>query len=81
LTTISGEPAGAVLIISAGHDPSDKTYLGKYGEGERIKMLLWFPEEYKNGFNMSWWWDYFIHRETKGPYWNGEALVYFPKAE
>jgi len=81
LTTISGEPAGAVLIISIGHDPSDKTYLSKYSEGEKIQMLIWFPEEYKTKISPDWWWGYFLHRETDGPDWNTEAIVYFLKGD
>lgn len=81
LTTISSEPEGAVLIISAGHDTSDRTYLSKYSEGEKIQMLIWFPEEYKGGFSFGWWWHYFVHRETKGPYWNTEGIVYFLQSD
>jgi hypothetical protein len=77
LTTVSSEPAGAVLIISVDHDPSDKTYLSKYDEGEKIKMLIWFPEEYKSKVSPSWWWGYFLHRQTDGQDWDTKGVVYF----
>jgi uncharacterized protein (TIGR03663 family) len=77
LTTVSSEPAGMVLIISAGHDPSDKTYLSKYGEGETVKMLIWFPEEYKSKVSPIWWWGYFLHRQTDGQDWDTKGVVYF----
>jgi uncharacterized protein (TIGR03663 family) len=77
LTTVSSEPEGAVLIISAGHDPSDKTYLSKYGEGESVKMLIWFPEEYKSKVSPSWWWRYFLDRQTDGQDWDTKGVVYF----
>jgi hypothetical protein len=73
------QPAGLALIISAGHEPSDGSYLEKYGEGEKIDMLIWFPEEYRD-FSMGWWWGYFLHRETLGPYWTSEGMVFFLKS-
>jgi len=42
-------------------------------------MLLWFPEEYRD-FSMGWWWGYFLHRETLGPYWTSEGIGYFLKS-
>ena len=73
------QPEGSVLIVLAGHEPDDESYLEKYTEGERINMLIWFPEEYRD-FDLGWWWGYFLHRETLGPYWNTEGIVYFPKS-
>ncbi len=74
------QPIGSVLIVRADHEPAaGESYLENYGEGERIKLLLWFPEEYKSGFGLGWWWRYFLHRETLGPYWTTEGIVYFPK--
>jgi predicted membrane-bound mannosyltransferase len=81
LSSITSVPSGAVLILAADHVPADSQYLEKYGKGEKVKTTIWFPEEYKNGFNMGGWWNYFIHRDTKGPYWNSEVVVYFLKAE
>ncbi|KPJ54268.1 MAG: hypothetical protein AMJ37_00720 [Dehalococcoidia bacterium DG_18] len=73
------QPKGSVLILSTDHEPADESYLEKYGEGERIKQLIWFPEEYRD-FDLGWWWGYFLHRETLGPYWTTEGVVYFPKS-
>ena len=74
------QPSGSVLILSADHEPAaNESYLEKYGEGERIKLLIWFPEEYRD-FDPGWWWGYFWHRETLGPYWTTEGIVYFPKS-
>lgn len=78
------QPSGSVLIVGLGNEPADESYLEKYGEGERITMLIWFPEEYKkehnSDFGPGWWWGYFLHRETLGPYWTTEGIVYFPKS-
>ena len=74
------QPSGSVLILSADHEPAaNESYLERYGEGERIKLLIWFPEEYRD-FDLGWWWGYFLHRETSGPYWTTEGIVYFPKS-
>ena len=81
LSSITSVPSGSVLILATSHVPADSQYLEKYGEGEKIKTTIWFPEEYKGDFSFGWWWNYFLHRETKGPYWNSEVVVYFPKAE
>jgi hypothetical protein len=68
-----------VVIVRSDHEPADESYLQKYGEGERINILIWFPEEYRD-FDIGWWWGYFLHRETLGPYWNTEGIVYFLKS-
>jgi uncharacterized protein (TIGR03663 family) len=73
------QPQGSVLIVLAGHEPADESSLQQYGEGERINMLIWFPEEYRD-FDLGWWWGYFLHRETLDPYWNTQGIVYFPKS-
>ena len=73
------QPSGSVLIVRSDHEPADESYLEKYGDGERIKQLIWFPEEYRD-FDLGWWWGYFLHRETLGPYWSTEGVVYFPKS-
>jgi uncharacterized protein (TIGR03663 family) len=73
------QPQGSVLIVLAGHEPADESRLQHYGEGERINILIWFPEEYRD-FDLGWWWGYFLHRETLGPYWNTQGIVYFPKS-
>jgi len=72
------QPKGSVLVLRADHVPADESYLEKYDEGERINLLIWFPEEYRD-FDLGWWWGYFLHRETLGPYWITEGIVYFPK--
>ena len=79
------QPRGSVLIVGSGNEPvGNETYLQKYGKGERITMLTWFPEEYKkehnSDFGLGWWWGYFLHRETEGLYWTTEGIVYFPKS-
>ena len=42
-----------------------------------------FPEEYKkehnSDFGPGWLWGYFLHRETEGPYWSQEGIIYFPR--
>jgi uncharacterized protein (TIGR03663 family) len=73
------QPRGSVLILSAGNEPADQSYLEKYDEGDRINLLIWFPEEYRD-FDLGWWWGYFLHRDTLGPYWTTEGVVYFPKS-
>jgi len=74
------QPAGLVLIIRSDHELDVKeSYLEEYSEGEKINMLTWFPEEYRD-FSMGWWWGYFLHRETSGPYWITEGIVYFPRS-
>jgi hypothetical protein len=66
-----------VLIIhTSSENDVDKSYLEKYGEGQKFHHLIWFPEEYRD-FDLGWWWDYFFHRETRGPYWSQEGIVYF----
>lgn len=69
--------AGTVLLIEAGHQSSVEPVLGKYGEGQRFRELLWFPEEYRD-FSFGWWWRYFLSRETEGAYWSTEGIAYFP---
>ena len=74
------QPNSLVLILSAGHESAvNESCLEKYGEGERINLLIWFPEEYRD-FDLGWWWGYFLHRETLGPYWTTEGIVYFLKS-
>jgi len=74
------QPAGLVLIIRSDHELDVKeSYLEEYSEGEKINMLTWFPEEYRD-FSMGWWWGYFLHRETSGPYWITEGIGYFLKS-
>jgi len=71
------QPKGSVLIIhTSSENDVDKSYLEKYGEGQKFHHLIWFPEEYRD-FDLGWWWDYFFHRETRGPYWSQEGIVYF----
>ena len=71
------QPKGSVLIIHASSEASvDKSYLEKYGEGQRFHHLIWFPEDYRH-FSFKWWWGYFLHRETSGPYWSQEGIAYF----
>ena len=77
LSAIDRPPEGTVLLLDAGHESAAKPYLDKYGEGQRFRYLIWFPEEYRD-FDLGWWWGYFLHRETGGPYWSQEGIVYFP---
>jgi predicted membrane-bound mannosyltransferase len=71
------QPKGSVLIIhTSSENDVDKSYLEKYGEGQKFHHLIWFPEEYRD-FDLGWWWGYFFHRETRGPYWSQEGIVYF----
>lgn len=83
LSTIDHPPRGTVLLLGAGNESVAQPYLEKYGPGRRFHQLLWFPEEYR-GLHISssdswrWWWDYFLHRKTLGPYWFTEGIAYFP---
>ncbi|MEA1959014.1 MAG: TIGR03663 family protein [Chloroflexota bacterium] len=79
LTSMTSEPQGWVLILNIANEAAAAPYIDKYGEGERITMLIWFPEEYKDKekFTPDWWWGYFLHRETEGPLLNREGIVYF----
>jgi uncharacterized protein (TIGR03663 family) len=77
-SSINSVPRGSVLILEVGHVPADSQYLEKYGEGERFKYLIWPPEDYKSGFNLKWWWNYFLNREAND-YLMREAIIYFPK--
>ncbi|MFQ5924516.1 MAG: flippase activity-associated protein Agl23 [Dehalococcoidia bacterium] len=79
LSTIDRPPAGTVLLLSAGNEQAAQPYLEKYGEGQRFRQLLWFPEEYRD-FNLGWWWDYLRQRKTLGPYWTTEGIAYFPRS-
>ncbi|HUU62663.1 MAG TPA: flippase activity-associated protein Agl23 [Dehalococcoidia bacterium] len=75
------QPSGSVLIVSTGNRPTgDEGYLENYGEGEEIRGLIWFPEEYKSGFSIGWWWGYFWDRETENGYGGPNVIVYFPKS-
>ena len=75
------QPRGSVLIVHESNKPAgNESYLEKYGEGQRFRHLIWFPEEYRD-FDFAWWWDYFLHRETRGSYREGgaqEGIIYFP---
>ena len=77
LGAIDRPPAGTVLLLDAGHESAAQPYLDKYGEGQRFRYLIWFPEEYRD-FDLGWWWGYLLHRETEGPYWSREGIAYFP---
>ena len=83
LSAMDQPPQGTVLLLLKDHAQAAEPYLGKYGEGQEFHQLLWFPEEYRE-FNpldsdsWRWWWDYFLHRHTQGPYWTSEAIAYFP---
>lgn len=89
--SISGPPGGSVLILGTANVEKAKPYLEKYGEGRRIRTLMWFPESYKemtpgkflrNIISLEAWkngWRYFLYRETWCPSGSGDAMVYFPK--
>ncbi len=79
LSAIAHSPQGTVLLLSAGNEQAAQPYLEKYGEGQEFRHLLWFPEEYRD-FDVGWWWDYFLERETLGPYWSSEGIAYFPES-
>ncbi len=79
LSTIDDPPVGTVLLLGAGNEEAAQPYLEKYGEGQRFRQLLWFPEEYRD-FDLGWWWDYFMHRKTLGPYLSTEGIAYFPRS-
>jgi hypothetical protein len=79
MSSITSVPRGSVLILRADHDPSDRQYLEKYGEGERIRMLIWFPEDYKGNFDIEWWWGYFWGRDAGAACLKTEGIVYFLK--
>lgn len=77
LSSIDQPPEGAVLLVEISHESAVQPYLEKYRERQRFRELLWFPEEYRD-FDIGWWWRYFLHRETLGPYWSTEGIAYFP---
>lgn len=77
LSAIERPPPGAVLLLDAGHQSAAQPYLDKYGPGQRFRYLIWFPEEYRH-LDLGWWWGYFLHRQTEGPYWSREGIAYFP---
>jgi len=84
LSAIDRPPRGTVLLLSAGNEQAVQPYLGEYGEGQEFRHRLWFPEEYREYCffdSDSWrmWWDYFLERETSGPYWSTEGIAYFPE--
>ncbi len=85
LSAIDHSPRGTVLLLSAGNEQAAQPYLEKYGEGQEFRHLLWFPEEYReyhffDSDGWRWWWDYLLYRETLGPYWSTEGIVYFPES-
>ncbi|MDY6918044.1 MAG: TIGR03663 family protein [Chloroflexota bacterium] len=71
--------AGTVLLVEAGNRASVEPVLGKYGEGQDFRELLWFPEEYRD-FSFGWWWRYFLLKDTQGDYWSTEGIAYFPES-
>lgn len=85
LSAIDHSPQGSVLLLLKDHEQAAQPYLGEYGEGQEFLQLLWFPEEYREYCffdSDSWrrWWDYFLERETSGPYWITEGIAYFPES-
>jgi len=76
LSSISNPPAGTVVILAASNKTAAEPYLGEYGEGQRFPYLIWFPEEYRD-FDFGWWWGYFLHRDTDGPYWSQDGISYW----
>ncbi|MDY6893449.1 MAG: TIGR03663 family protein [Chloroflexota bacterium] len=79
LSAMSSPPEGTVLLLASDNEATAQPYLDNYDEGQRFHYLTWFPEEYRD-FKPGWWWRYFLHRETNGPYWQWEAIAYFPQA-
>jgi uncharacterized protein (TIGR03663 family) len=81
LSSVSEPPQGSVLLIKAKNKEAAELYLEKYDEGQEFQHLIWFPEEYKD-FDLGWWWNYFLHRKTEGPYWTSgtEGIAYFPES-
>jgi uncharacterized protein (TIGR03663 family) len=85
LSSIDGPPAGTVLLLSASNEQAAEPHLDKYGEGQRFRQLLWFPEEYRDfdffgSDSWRWWWNYLLHRTTEGPYWSTQGIAYFPES-
>jgi len=81
LSSVSEPPQGSVLLLKANNKDAAEPYLEEYDEGQGFQHLIWFPEEYKD-FDFGWWWDYFMHRKTEGPYWTSgtEGIAFFPKS-
>ena len=81
LSSVNELPKGSVLLLKANNKDAAEPYLEKYDEGQGFQHLIWFPEEYKD-FDFGWWWDYFMHRKTEGPYWTSgtEGIAFFPKS-
>jgi uncharacterized protein (TIGR03663 family) len=83
-SNLTQEPAGDVLLIKKKHVESAQPYLGKYGEGQEFRHMLWFSEEYKSSTfsdNLKFWWNYFFDRNKTNPYWSSgtEGVFYFLK--
>ncbi len=77
----SGPPEGAVLIVSEGEKPvGNESWIANYDSGEQIHLLIWYPERpvYKGTLNQSWYFEYFLQRDSFKPYWTSNAWVYFP---
>jgi uncharacterized protein (TIGR03663 family) len=74
-SNLTKEPAGDVLLIKKKHVESAQPYLGKYGEGQEFRHMLWFTEQYKTdkfSDNLKAWWTYFFNRRGDNPWWGDE---------
>ena len=76
LGSITEPPDSTVVAVDVGHQSAVEPYLDGYEEVGRFSELLWFPEEYRD-LDPGWWWRYFLQRETQGPYWSTEGILYF----
>lgn len=85
LGSATAPPQGDILLVAAGHEGQVSPYLDKYGAGQKIRQIIWFPEEYKQWKASDlpkaarWWWDYFWYRKTDGPYYSTDGVAFFPK--
>lgn len=87
LTAMKSPPRGSVLILAAANEWRARPFLEGYREERRIRLLMWFPEDYKRLKLEDLWdaqtwakaWRYFIYREVDCPTAT-DAIIYFPKS-
>jgi DNA-binding beta-propeller fold protein YncE len=79
-----------VVLANASNARAVEPYADLYTPGERYEHRWWFPEDYKgttwqsfkddvtDGSQWSFWWDYFIHRDSPRPLGSEDGIAFFP---